>query len=57
MERLGYYAKDVEDNLFQFKWGEDDKFYIFKNQKYHLDNPNNYVILEVGFFTADNPST
>ena len=57
MKKLGYYAKDKDNNLYQFEWGANDKLYL------HLPNvkgirkvevsPKDYEIVEIGFFTAD----
>jgi hypothetical protein len=51
---LGYYAKDSKDNLLQFEWGENDKFYIIRaNGKKVIANADDYEILEICFTTAD----
>jgi hypothetical protein len=68
-KRLGYYAMDKNNNLFQFEWGtkddkvynlsmeggmtEHDAFFIIDINGKRLANPKNYEILEIGFFTAD----
>lgn len=56
MEQLGYYAMDKNKDLFQFEWDEVDNFYILKDGKKIVSDPNNYEILEIGFFTADDYS-
>ena len=51
MELLGYYAMDKKANLFQFEWGKNDEFYILNpNGDKVISNPNEYEILEIGFF-------
>ena len=62
MKRLGYYAKDKNNNLFQFEWGADDgsqtneDFFIIRNGEKRKSIATDYEILEIGFFTADSPS-
>lgn len=59
MKRLGYYAKDKNNNLFQFEWGADDgnqtneDFFIIRNGEKRKSIATDYEILEIGFFTAD----
>lgn len=58
MERLGYYAKDSKDNLFHFRWVtavelSKSKIEILINGAWFTKDPNDYEILEIGFFTAD----
>jgi hypothetical protein len=50
---LGYYAKDKDNNLFKFKWGSNEEFYIYKDNKAIAVNPDDYEILEIGFFSAE----
>lgn len=52
-ERLGYYAKDKNQDLHQFEWGQDDTFYIVKDGQKTVANIKDYEILEIGFYTAD----
>jgi hypothetical protein len=52
MNSLGYYAKDKNKDLFQFEWFFD-VFYILKNGERISANADDYEILEIGFFTAD----
>jgi hypothetical protein len=49
MNRLGYYAKDKDNNLFQFEWFADDSLVIDGR----IVSKEDYEILEIGFFTAD----
>lgn len=54
MKRLGYYAKDKENNLFKFEWGAGDEFSILNSDgEYVMACPLDYVIVEAGYFTAD----
>jgi hypothetical protein len=57
MEPLGYYAKDVNNNLFQFKWELDNTFLIKCVEPsvvgWVVADPKDYEILEIGFFTAE----
>ena len=53
MERLGYYAKDKEGDLYQFRWGTNEIFEIKFGIQWIQKNPKDYEILEIGFFTAD----
>ena len=73
MKQLGYYAKDKYGNLHQFQWGldndlqsESNDFYINDKDgdkisnlghKIKLVNVKDFEVLEIGFFTADSPST
>jgi len=51
--RLGYYAKNVEGDLFQFKWESNGIFQIKYGVQWIQSDPKQYEILEIGFFTAD----
>ena len=53
MKQLGYYAKDIKGNLYQFEWGESNLFYIVDLQGKRLDDPEQYELLEIGYFTAE----
>ena len=53
MEGLGYYAKNKDNDLFQFEWSELDDFFIKVGDDMILSDPNDYEILEIGYFTAD----
>lgn len=53
MEGLGYYAKDKDNNLFQFEWASNNDFFIIKDGEKVKANPKDYEILEIGHFTAD----
>lgn len=56
MEQLGYYAMDAKKNLYQFEWGVgewDGLFYIIDLKGKTLANPDNYTILEIGYYTLD----
>ena len=51
---IGYYAKDVNGNLYQYEWGAGDEFYIMNsNGDMVMDDPSKYEILEVGYFTSE----
>jgi hypothetical protein len=53
MNTLGYYAMDSRGNLFRFEWGTGENkglFYIIDRQGKHIDNPDNFDIIEVGYF-------
>jgi len=52
MKRLGYYAKDVNDNLFQFRWSLN-KFEILVVDSWIEKDPNEYEILEIGHFISE----
>ena len=53
MEKLGYYAKDSQNNLYQYEWGADDEFYILNSDgDMVMSDPNKYIILEIGIFTT-----
>ena len=47
--RLGYYAKDSNDNLFQYEWGYDEVFYIMINGKKTIADPNEYEVLDISY--------
>ena len=53
MEKLGFYAKDSKDNLFQFKWGRDNTFYILIDGRWNIEKVENYTILEIGYFISE----
>ena len=54
IKQLGYYAKDVNGNLYQFEWGAGDEFYIMNsNGDMVMDDPSKYEILEIGYFTSE----
>lgn len=53
MRQLGYYARDKKNNLFQFEWGTDDSFKILVEGKFKLAEPDDYQILEIGYYTAE----
>ena len=53
MKQLGYYAKDKNNDLFRFAWNSTDDFFIFINGIKILANPNDFEIIEVGYFTGD----
>jgi hypothetical protein len=51
MSRLGYYAKDLKNNLYKFEWGANDEFYIMNGDgDFIMANPEEYEILEIGYF-------
>ena len=52
MKTLGYYAKDKDNNLFQFRWKFDDTFEILLNSEWVKRLPKDYEILEIGYFEA-----
>lgn len=53
MEKLGFYAKDKNNNLYQFKWDKDDNMFILKGKERWVEvNPEFYQILEIGYFVA-----
>ena len=53
MKKLGYYAKDSQNNLFQYELGADDEFYILNSDgDMVMTDPNKYEILEIGYFDA-----
>jgi hypothetical protein len=52
VERLGYYAKHRNNNLFQFKWSTDDTFRILINNQWEVADPKEYEILEIGYFVS-----
>ena len=53
MKKLGYYAKDSKNNLFQYEWGADDEFYILNSDgDMVMADPNKYQVLEIGYFDA-----
>ena len=50
MELLGYYAKDLEGNLFKYEWGASDEFYIINSDGcLIMADPNEYEVLEIGY--------
>ena len=54
MKKLGYYAMDKNKNLFQYEWAADDEFYIMNNDgEFVMADPNDYEILEIGYFVAE----
>ena len=53
MKRLGYYAKDENNNLFQFRWEENDNFQILLNGIWTDKHFENYEVLEIGYFIAE----
>lgn len=59
MEQLGYYAKDKDGNLFRFEWSSEDEFSIaLKGGAMQTQDPKDYEIIEIGYFTADSrPNT
>ena len=57
MRHLGYYVMDRFNNLFKFKWGKDDTFYVLKEGTMTKQNPKDYEILEIGYFTSDKVET
>lgn len=50
-ERLGYYAMNKDNDLFQFCWIKD-KFYILTGTDMIESNPDDYEILEIGIYRA-----
>lgn len=57
MNVLGYYAKDKDNNLYQFEWGADDEFSIRNDAgDYVMRDPKQYEIIQVGMITADTPT-
>ena len=56
MERIGYMAKANDGAMFNFEIGADDTFYIIRNGIKIKANQGDYEILEVGFFTANEPA-
>ena len=57
MKKLGYYAKDSRNNLFQYEWGADDEFYILNSDgDMVMDDPNKYEVFKIGIIerTDDN---
>ena len=57
MKQLGYYAKDKDNNLFQFEWGADNEFTILNSDgDYVMANPKDYDIVEIGYTTSDTPT-
>lgn len=54
MKQLGYYAKDKNNNLHQFKLDADNTFYILDVYGYYVvAKADDYEILEIGYFTAE----
>lgn len=52
MTKLGYYAKDKDNNLFQYRWHPNDVFEILLNGHWTMRHCEDYEILEIGYFTA-----
>lgn len=57
MKRLGYYAMDRFNNLFKFEWRNDDTFYILNEGIMTKQNPKDYEIVEIGYFTSGKVET
>jgi hypothetical protein len=57
MKKLGFYAKDKNNNLHQFEWGADDEFYIVTPMGNIHTNPDDYEVLNIGIITADDFNT
>ena len=57
MKGLGYYAKDKDNNLYQFEWGANDEFYIQHQLGLIHSDPKQYEIIQVGIITADDFNT
>lgn len=53
MKQLGYYARDKDNNLFQFEWGTDNSFKILVGGELKLVEPEDYKIIEIGYFTVE----
>jgi len=53
MKQLGYYAKYKDNNLYQFKWEKDGSFLILVNGIWFVNDPAEFEILDIGYFTAD----
>ena len=49
MTRLGYYAKDSENNLFQYRWDYDELFYIIIDGEWIIADPNKYEVLDISY--------
>jgi len=50
MKLLGYYAKDLQGNLFKYEWGAGDEFYILNSDGcLIMVNPDKYEVLEIGY--------
>ena len=49
MTRLGYYAKDSENNLFQYRWDYDELFYIIIDGEWIIVDPNKYEVLDISY--------
>jgi hypothetical protein len=50
---LGYYAKDKNNDLFQFEWSELERFYIIKDGIKITANSEEFEIIQIGVVTAD----
>jgi len=58
MKQLGYYAKDKDNNLFQYEWGADDEFHILNSDgDLVMRDPKEYEVLQLGIITADDFNT
>ena len=53
MKQLGYYAKDANGNLFKFQWSANNEFSVWVKNEKVISDPNDFEIIEVGFFTAE----
>ncbi len=53
MKKLGYYAKDENDNLYQYQWGADDTFQIWIDGEWVDEDAERYIVLEIGYFTSE----
>ena len=54
MKKLGYYAKDLNGNLFQYEWAADNEFYIMNSDgDMVMTDPSKYELLEIGYFTSE----
>ncbi len=48
MKKLGYYAKDSENNLFKYEWAANEEFYILNScGDMVMVNPDEYEIIEL----------
>lgn len=47
---LTYYAKNTNNDLFQYKWGADETFYISVKGEWEVADIKDYEILEIGYF-------
>jgi ribonucleotide reductase alpha subunit len=55
MKKLGFYAKDKNNNLFQFRWKDENKaiFEILSNDIWYKNDPAEFEILEIGVFVDE----